>query len=65
MTDTNQIIAGLSQLVDAGRVLTDADSRRHLAEATEAVLKDQFYRCLKSLRALLPREDRLLAAARA
>ena len=29
MTDTNQIIAGLSQLVDAGRVLTDADSLQH------------------------------------
>jgi len=29
MTDTNQIIAGLSQLVDAGRVLTDADSLKH------------------------------------
>ncbi|AUM13353.1 FAD-binding oxidoreductase [Ketobacter alkanivorans] len=29
MTDTNQIITGLSQLVDAGRVLTDADSLKH------------------------------------
>ncbi|MEE2730150.1 MAG: FAD-binding oxidoreductase [Pseudomonadota bacterium] len=29
MTDTNQIIAGLSQLVDAGRLLTDADSLKH------------------------------------
>ena len=29
MTDTNQIIAGLSQLVDEGRVLTDADSLKH------------------------------------
>ncbi|MCP5019972.1 MAG: FAD-binding oxidoreductase [Ketobacter sp.] len=29
MTDTNQIITGLSQFVDAGRVLTDADSLKH------------------------------------
>ena len=29
MTDTNQIIAGLSQLVDEGRLLTDADSLQH------------------------------------
>lgn len=29
MTDTNQIIAGLSQLVDEGRLLTDADSLKH------------------------------------
>ncbi|WP_412564974.1 flagellar biosynthesis repressor FlbT [Thalassobius sp. MITS945101] len=55
----------LRRIEELSRVLTDADSRRHLTEATEAVLKDQFYRCLKSLRALLPREDRLLAAARA
>jgi glycolate oxidase subunit GlcD len=29
MTDTNQIIAGLSQLVDEGRLLTDPDSLKH------------------------------------
>ena len=29
MTDTNQIVAGLTQLVDPDRVLTDADSLKH------------------------------------
>ncbi|MDX1786014.1 MAG: flagellar biosynthesis repressor FlbT, partial [Roseovarius sp.] len=37
------------------------DSRAHLTLATQAVLNNQFYQCLKSLRALLPREARLLA----
>lgn len=48
-------IEGLSQ------VLTDTDSRTHLAQATQAVVDGQYYQCLKSLRALLPREERLLA----
>lgn len=57
-----QLIRGVEQLSLA---LTDHDSRSQLAAATEALLDDQFYQALKSLRTLLPREARLLAAARA
>ncbi|MDO6729749.1 flagellar biosynthesis repressor FlbT [Marinovum sp. 2_MG-2023] len=52
----------LRRIEELSQVLTDTDSRRLLANATEAVLGDQFYQCLKSLRALIPREDRLMAA---
>ena len=54
-----QLLRGIEQL---SQVLSDHDSRRNLDLATEAVLEGQFYQCLKSLRCLLPREDRLLAA---
>jgi len=56
-----QLLRGIEQL---SQVLTDADSRAQLAGATEAVLDQQFYQALKSLRSLLPREERLLAASR-
>ena len=52
----------LRRIEELSQVLTDPDSRRQLALATNAALNDQFYQCLKSLRALLPREERLLAA---
>lgn len=55
-----QIIRGIEQL---SRVLTDHDSRSQLSLATQAVLDAQFYLAMKSLRSLLPREARLLAAA--
>lgn len=55
----HQIIRGIEQL---SQVFTDRDSRIQLAAATEAVLDEQFYQAMKSLRALLPREARLLAA---
>ncbi len=51
----------LRHIEELSQVLVDPDSRAHLALATQAVLNDQFYQCLKSLRALLPREERLLA----
>lgn len=51
----------LRHIEELSLVLTDHDSRSHLAKATAAVLEDQYYQCLKSLRALLPREARLLA----
>ena len=51
-----QVVEELSQ------VFTDPDSRAALAEATDALIEDRHYRCLKALRALLPREDRLLAS---
>ncbi|WP_170467880.1 flagellar biosynthesis repressor FlbT [Ruegeria arenilitoris] len=51
----------LRRVEELSQVFTDADSRRVLAEATEALLDEQFYKCLKALRALLPREERLMA----
>ena len=57
-----QLLRGIEQLSQA---LTDPDSRAQLALATSALIEDQFYPALKALRALLPREARLLAAARA
>ncbi|PTE16645.1 flagellar biosynthesis repressor FlbT [Pseudogemmobacter blasticus] len=58
----HQLLLGIEQLSQA---LTDPDSRRLLAEASRAVLEEQHYQVLKSLRGLLPREERLLSAGRA
>ncbi|MEI4472717.1 flagellar biosynthesis repressor FlbT [Frigidibacter sp. MR17.24] len=55
-----QLLRGIEQL---SQVLTDPDSRTHLRQATVAVVADQPYQALKALRGLLPREERLLAAA--
>lgn len=52
----------LRRIEELSQILTDPDSRSQLAVATEAVIADQYYQCLKALRILLPREDRLLAA---
>lgn len=54
-----QLLRGIEQL---SQVLTDPDSRTHLALATRAVAEGEAYQVLKSLRALLPREERLFAA---
>jgi len=51
----------LRRIEELSQVFTDPDSRAHLAHATEALLADHHYQCLKALRALLPREERLLA----
>jgi len=56
-----QLLRGIEQLSQA---LTDQDSRALLAAATESVLATSHYQALKALRALLPREERLLAAMR-
>lgn len=53
-----QIMRGIEQLSQA---LRDDDSRLHLDAATRAVDAQDFYRTLKSLRNLLPRETRLMA----
>jgi flagellar protein FlbT len=55
-----QLLRGIEQLSQA---LKDPDSRTLLAAATAAVRDAQHYQALKSLRALLPREERLMAAA--
>lgn len=54
----HQLLRGIEQL---SQVMTDVDSRSHMAQATDAVLDGQFYQSLKALRALLPREERLMA----
>lgn len=54
-----QLLRGVEQLSQA---LTDPDSRKQLTDATDAFVKGEFYRGLKRLRSLLPREERLLAA---
>lgn len=56
-----QLLRGIEQL---SQVLTDHDSRSLLASATDALLEGAHYQALKALRALLPREERLLAATR-
>ena len=52
----------LRRIEELSQVFTDADSRKSLTDATEALIANQHYRCLKALRSLVPREDRLLAA---
>lgn len=54
----------LRNIEELSRILTDSDSRKLLTTATDSLLEEQFYQCLKALRALIPREDRLLAATR-
>ncbi|MDJ0995602.1 MAG: flagellar biosynthesis repressor FlbT [Dinoroseobacter sp.] len=56
-----QILRGIEQL---SQVLRDDDSRSALETATKQMLERNFYQALKSLRTLLPREERLLAARR-
>lgn len=51
----------LRRIEELSQVFTDHDSRACLTEATEALMIDQHYQCLKALRSLLPREERLLA----
>jgi flagellar protein FlbT len=52
-----QLLRGMEQL---SQVFQDPDSRGHLADATEAVVEGRFYQAMKALRALMPREARLL-----
>lgn len=53
----------LRQIEELSQVFTDPDSRSILAAATEALIDQQHYKSLKSLRTLISREERLLAAA--
>lgn len=54
----------LRRIEELGRVFTDPVSHAALTEAAEALVSEHHYRCLKALRSLLPRESRLLGAAR-
>lgn len=53
----------LRRIEELSQVFIDSDSRAQLALATDALLKKQHYQCLKALRRLIPREDRIMAAA--
>ncbi len=53
----SQLLRGLEQL---SQVFQDDDSRAHLDEATGAVVEGRFYQAMKALRALMPREARLM-----
>ena len=55
-----QILTGIEQL---SQVFTDPDSRARLGDATDHTTAGRYYQTLKTLRTLLPREERLLAAA--
>ena len=62
-TDPAQARIGLLRRIEElSQVFTDPDSRCTLAEATHALVNDRYYQCLKALRLLLPREERLFAA---
>ncbi|XAT62456.1 flagellar biosynthesis repressor FlbT [Rhodobacteraceae bacterium Araon29] len=52
----------LRRIEELSQILTDGDSRAQLASATSALIDGQHYQCLKSLRSLLSREQRLLVA---
>ena len=56
-----QLLSGIEQL---SQVFCDHDSRTQLDSATKAVIDGDFYRSLKQLRTLLPREDRLFRSHR-
>jgi len=51
----------LRRIEELGHVFTDPDSQAALSRATEALLGENHYKCLKALRSLLPREETLLA----
>lgn len=53
-----QILRGIEQL---SQVLRDDDSRQLLDAATVSTQENDFYRVLKNLRSLLPREARLMS----
>lgn len=55
---TKQLLSGIEQL---SQVFLDFDSRRIISVATNTALEGNIYQALKSLRLLLPREERLLA----
>lgn len=56
-----QLLRGMEQL---SQVFTDTDSRSLLSSATEKLVDGQVYQALKSLRGLLAREERMMAASR-
>ena len=57
---SKQLLLGIEQL---SQVFRDPDSRALLADTTRWVSAGNVYQALKSLRSLLPREERLMAAS--
>lgn len=53
----------LRNIEELSQVFVDSDSRKFINAASEALTRSDHYHCLKSLRSLLPREERLLAVA--
>jgi len=58
-TDARQGL--LRSIEELSQVFIDPDSRKNLDLASHSLVQDDHYRCLKALRTLLPREERLLA----
>ena len=54
-----QILQGISQLA---QVFFDSESQSHLANARVSAERGDHYRALKALRALIPKEDILIAS---
>lgn len=54
----------LSQFEELSQIFTDPDSRQIIAEASNAFVGQHYYRAMKTLKSLFPREDRLLALRR-
>lgn len=52
----------MRHIEELGQVFVDVDSKRGLSQAIAALESGDHYRCLKALRILLPKEERLLAA---
>ncbi len=52
----------LRNIEELSQIFVDPDSRRHLDLASHSLISGDHYRCLKALRSLLPREERLLAS---
>lgn len=50
----------LKQIEELSQVFQDTDSRRILVEVGAAIIENQYYRALKAIRTLIPREDRLM-----
>lgn len=53
----------LRRIEELSQVFKDSDSRMALSIATSSAIEGNYYRCLKALRSLMPREDRLMAVA--
>lgn len=53
-----QLLTGVEQL---SQVFKDADSREILAATSQHIVEENYYPALKTLRQLIPREERLMA----
>ncbi|MFK7877849.1 MAG: flagellar biosynthesis repressor FlbT [Paracoccaceae bacterium] len=63
-TDAEEVqLQLLRQIEEISQVFTDQDSRKNLQAASDALIEGNHYRCLKHIRNILPREDRLFAAS--